>query len=67
MSSSLGEIAGEGRAPRTDPRVGTNSPKFFGRGLAGFCEVSSTEFILLELNSVAIFKKFLRLAAMLDL
>jgi len=55
--SSLGEIAGEGREPRTaNPRVGTNSPTFLGYGLTDFARFSpfSSEFIPPEVNSVVI-------------
>jgi len=39
VSLTLGEIAGEWRAPHTGLRVSRNSPKFLGHGLAEFCAV----------------------------
>jgi len=35
-----------GRAPRTGPRVGTNSPTFLGHGLADFCAVFTIRYKL---------------------
>ena len=65
--SSLSEIAGERRAPRTGPRVGTNLPPFLGLGLADFVRFHHPVQNLSGQNQTSLlFEQFPRLVAPLD-